>query len=180
MVCRLVAREKDKKRKKWRKIKCFPRICMVSKTRTVKELGKGLVLCFFYYYYYFHFFGQFFIVLTSLFIGYSSFYRISSRFESISWISWSGVIYKTVRTCLKIGMEREKKIIYMYLSFFYLVCKGNRNRKQKWEFFFFINILVKQREGWKLMDEGVILWATKKLKNIYIKKKKKNGTFFII
>ena len=41
---------------------------MVSKTRTVKELGKGLVLCFFYYYYFFHFFGQFFIVLTSLFI----------------------------------------------------------------------------------------------------------------
>ena len=78
-----------------------------------------------------------------------------------------------MRTCLKTGMKWEKNIIYMYLSFFCLVCKGNRNRKQKWEFFFFINILVKQREGWKLMDEGVILWATKKLKNIYIKKKKK-------
>ena len=37
---------------------------MVSKTRTVKELEKGLVLHFFF----FHFFGQFFIVLTSLFI----------------------------------------------------------------------------------------------------------------
>ena len=38
---------------------------MVSKTRTVKELEKGLVLHFFFF---FHFFGQFFIVLTSLFI----------------------------------------------------------------------------------------------------------------
>ena len=136
MVCRLVAREKDKKRKKWRKIKCFPRICMVSKTRTVKELEKGLVLHFFFFSFFwpvFHSFNQF----IYLFIGYSNFYRIGFRFESISWISWSGVIYKTVRTCLKIGMEREKKIIYMYLSFFCLVCKGNRNRKQKWVFFFF-------------------------------------------